>query len=215
VTERSALVAGATGLVGGLCLDYLLEDPAFGRVIALARRPLERLHPRLAVVDSLGRLDFTGITDVFCALGATLGQDRGREAFRQIDLDYTVAIATKAAAAQARRFLVVSSVSASPRSPLFYLRVKAAMEAAVSSLPFDAVHIFRPGLLAGHRAEPRRAEQIGLAIARRLDPLLAGALRKYRSIPASTVAAAMVSAAKTDARGTRIHHWGEMQALAS
>jgi uncharacterized protein YbjT (DUF2867 family) len=45
---RVALLAGASGLVGGYVLDALLDAPDFGRVYAVTRRPLGREHSRIA-----------------------------------------------------------------------------------------------------------------------------------------------------------------------
>ena len=47
-TPRIALVAGATGLVGGLLLNTLLDAPDYTRVYALTRRPFGKEHPKLA-----------------------------------------------------------------------------------------------------------------------------------------------------------------------
>src|SRR3982751_6703095 len=44
---RTALLLGATGLVGGHCLDLLLNDSAYGKVFALGRRLTSREHPKL------------------------------------------------------------------------------------------------------------------------------------------------------------------------
>lgn len=218
MTNRTALIAGATGLVGGHCLKLLLKEPAYRRVIAIARRPLDAGHPRLTVIirdfATLDGVDFAGVTDVFCSLGSTIRKAGSREAFRQIDSGYPVAIAEKAIAAGANRFLVVSSVGAEPGSPNFYLRVKAGMEAAVSAFPFEAVHIFRPSFLVGERSETRVGERIGIAVAAGLEFMLVGGLKKYRAIPAATVAAAMVAASKTATRGVHVYHWKEMTSLA-
>ena len=45
---KVALLAGASGLVGGYVLDALLDAGDYGRVFAVTRRPLGREHPRLA-----------------------------------------------------------------------------------------------------------------------------------------------------------------------
>ena len=44
---RTALIAGASGLVGSRCLARLLAEPAYDRVIALVRRPMPQTDPRL------------------------------------------------------------------------------------------------------------------------------------------------------------------------
>ena len=45
---RVALLAGASGFVGGYVLDSLLDAPDFARVFAISRRPIGREHSRLA-----------------------------------------------------------------------------------------------------------------------------------------------------------------------
>lgn len=196
-----ALIAGSTGLVGGHCLRFLQQDASFARVIALTRRDLE----------SLDSLDLSSATDVFCALGTTIRKAGSREAFRRVDFDYPLAIARKAAAASA--FTLVSSVDATPKSPNFHLRVKGELEAALSALPFDAVHLFRPGFLIGERGERRMGEAAGIAITQALRFALAGPLRKYRAIPAEDVARAMVTASKQGAPGRHVYHFGEIMSL--
>src|SRR3954468_1816810 len=123
-TGRSALVLGATGLIGGLCLDLLLADGAWSRVTAVVRRPTGRSHPRLAeaVVDFdrlEGRADAFAADDVFCCLGSTIRKAGSREAFYRIDHDYPVAAARLASARGARRFLLVSSLGGDAGSRVF------------------------------------------------------------------------------------------------
>jgi uncharacterized protein YbjT (DUF2867 family) len=74
--SRTALVAGASGLVGGHLLRSLLADATYTRVVMLGRRQIETRHPKLEqrVVD-FGALD--AVTDVaaddaFCCLGTTI-----------------------------------------------------------------------------------------------------------------------------------------------
>jgi len=47
LSTRTALVAGASGLVGGQVLRLLLEDPTYSRVTVLARRELPLSHKKL------------------------------------------------------------------------------------------------------------------------------------------------------------------------
>lgn len=44
---RTALLLGATGLVGGHCLDLLLKDKAYAKVVSIGRRETAREDPRL------------------------------------------------------------------------------------------------------------------------------------------------------------------------
>lgn len=214
----SALLLGATGLVGGHVLDLLLDDPAYGRVVVLARRPADRHHPRLEqhTVD-LGRLDEHAVRfdvdDVFCCLGTTIRAAGSREAFRRVDHDYVVDAARVAAGAGARRYLLVTAAGADSRSRFFYNRVKGDAEAGVRAQPFEGVVILRPSLILGPRAERRAAEALAQRIAPALGRVMVGPLRRYRAVHARTIARAMVRLAKERTRGVRIVENEEIQGL--
>jgi uncharacterized protein YbjT (DUF2867 family) len=203
---RSALLLGATGLVGSHCLDLLLADDAYSTVRVLARRPLQRRHPKL----DFHRVDFDRleahselfrVDDLFCALGTTIAVAGSEEAFRRVDLEYPVRAAQLGAEAGAQQFLVVSALGADASSRIFYNRVKGEMEAAVKRLPYRAVWILRPALLLGERTEKRRGERIAAALFRPLSPLLGGPLRRYRPVQAHDVAAAMLRLARSGGTG--------------
>ncbi len=198
---RIALLAGASGLVGGHCLRLLLAEPAYGRVIALGRRALPLQHAKLEQK-----------LDVYCCLGTTIKKAGSQDAFRRVDHDYVVALAQAAKQAGARRFLLVSALGANPRSHIFYNRVKGEVERDVSAVAFAAVHIFRPSLLLGERAESRPLERLGTLAFGVLAPLLVGPLRPYRPIAAEAVAQAMVRAALGEGTGVRVHYYDEMTA---
>src|SRR5207237_5574979 len=96
--SRIALVAGATGLIGGHVLQRLLADSAWTRVIAVGRRPASQRHDKLEqrTVDfgALASLsDLPHVDDVFCCLGTTIKQAGLQTAFRRVDHDYVVALA--------------------------------------------------------------------------------------------------------------------------
>src|SRR5439155_15401355 len=138
-------------------------------------------------------LDPFPAADVFCALGTTIARAGSQHAFLKVDFDYPRIVAERSAAAGAKQFILVSSVGADPKSGNFYLRVKAQVEKVVSAQPFESVHIFRPSLLTGKRAEWRLTEAAAIAAARVGQVALLGKLRKYRPIAADTVAAAMLA----------------------
>src|SRR5580704_3378607 len=192
--QDTALIVGATGLVGSCCLDALLESGAYEHVIVFTRRPLGREHPRLieTIVDfaKLAEMEPFPPADVFCALGTTMAKAGSQYAFLKVDFEYPSVIAERSAAAGAKQFMLVSSVGADPKSGNFYLRVKAELEKAVSSRSFESVQIFRPSVLIGSRAEFRLAESLGALAARAAQFAMVGKWRKYRPIAASTVAAA-------------------------
>jgi uncharacterized protein YbjT (DUF2867 family) len=215
---RSALVLGATGLVGGHSLDLLLADAAWERVVTLGRRPVAREHPKLeqrtADFDRLGeQADAFAVDDVFCCLGTTIRAAGSQEAFRRVDHDFVVAAARLASERGARHFLLVTALGADPASRVFYNRVKGETERAVSGLPFLAVSILRPSLILGERAERRTAEALFQRVAPLLSPLLAGPLRRYRAIDARVIARAMTRLAREAAPGVRIVENDELARL--
>lgn len=226
---RTALIAGATGLVGGELLRLLLESPDYTEVRALVRRPGSLApHPKLRELtvdweelatraapgvapDPIAALDarLAG-DDVFCALGTTIRKAGSPAAFRRVDLDYVAVLARIAHERGARRFLLVSSIGADAGSRLLYPRTKGEAERAVRESGLPETHIFRPSVLAGHRAEFRAAERLTLTLLRSLGPLLGGPLRRYRPTPASAVARAMLARALTSVPG---HHLHEAEAI--
>ena len=218
---KTALIAGATGLVGRHCLVRLLEEPAYERVIALVRRPLPHADPKLEqrVVDfdRLGLVgsEFPESHDVFCCLGTTMKVAGSEAAFRQVDFVYVVSLASQALGRGAKQFLLVSSLGANPKSSIFYSRVKGETEAAIAALPFEGRQIFRPSILVGERAEVRRGERAGIVVMRGLSFTMLGPLRKYRPVSAATVAKAMVRVAREAPRGVNIYESDTIERLGS
>jgi uncharacterized protein YbjT (DUF2867 family) len=216
--SRTAIIAGATGLVGRHLLDALLASPDYGRITAVVRRPLPRSAPRLDVrvvaFDRLADAAPVAATDAFCALGTTIRAAGSREAFAAVDLEHVTAFARVARAGGVRRFVLVSAVGADPASSNFYLRVKGQAERAVAAIGFEALDIIRPGLLLGHRSESRPGE----ALAQRLMPPIAfalvGPLRKYRPVRASEVAAAMIGTALAQHEGVHVLEYDLIRSMA-
>lgn len=216
---RTALIAGATGLVGRYCLARLLDEPSYGRVIALVRRPLPhtdaRLEQRVIDFDQLGLegTEFPAADDVFCCLGTTMKTAGSEAAFRQVDFVYVVSLASQALGLGAKQFLLVSSLGANPKSAVFYSRVKGETEAAIAALSFEGRQMFRPSILQGERAEVRPGERAGIAVMRGMAFAMLGPLRKYRPIAAATVARAMVRVALQAPRGVTIYESDAIERL--
>ncbi len=219
-TPRIALLAGASGLVGSYLLKVLLDQPDYSRVFALTRRPLGKEHPRLAnrvIVnfEHLGeQLKNLVAHDAFCCVGTTIGSAGTQEAFRQVDVDAVMHFANAARAAGCQRFVVVSSVGADVSSTNFYLRTKGEMEEAIQQVGFTSVDILQPSLLLGSRKQLRPAEITGRFLSPIINPFLTGAREAYRSIPAETVALAMLGAARRGARGVQRYTWAAIRQLA-
>lgn len=219
--ERTALIAGATGLIGGHLLTRLIASPAYGRVIAATRKRLGVEHPKLhQIVTDFDELEAAvassnaNVDDAFCALGTTIKAAGSQERFRKVDFDYVVAFARAAKLAGAKRFSLVSAIGADAGSTIFYSRVKGETEDAVSALGFQAVDIFRPGMLIGARTERRPVEVFVGALTPLINPLMVGGAAVYRSIAAETVAEAMIAAALRGGDGRRVLTYREMVGLA-
>ncbi|WP_181305971.1 oxidoreductase [Rufibacter sp. XAAS-G3-1] len=219
VSPKAALIAGASGLVGSHCLQLLLHSPRYSKVIAVGRKKLDISHPKLQQIivdfDDLGKHRHSLIADdVYCCLGTTIKQAGSKENFRKVDYTYVVNLAKITAAHFAAQFLVVSALGADADSRIFYNQVKGEMEEAVKKLPFTAVHIFQPSLLLGERQEVRFGEKAAEVFMKGAGFLFNGPLRKYKGIPAKSVAKAMLEAAKQDGGGVLVHPNEQMQQFA-
>jgi len=214
-----ALLAGASGLTGSLALDALLAAPDVSRVIAVTRRPLGREHPRLANrIVQFERLESQlkgSVANVaLCCLGTTLRKAGSQQRFRAVDVDAVLTFARAAKAANARRFVVMSSVGADPRARNFYLRTKGDMEEELEGVGFESLDILQPSMLLAWRAEMRPLELVASALMPLIAPLLRGKYLPYRAIGARTVAAAMLGATRSGRRGVQRYTYEGIQALA-
>ena len=211
---RVALVAGATGLVGQAVLAALLADKRYSAVLAIGRRQLLEQHPRLVSM----RVDFTRlqvlppVDDVYIALGTTIKMAGSRQAFRAVDFDAVIAVATAAMAAGATRLGVVSAMGADVRSAILYNRVKGEMEQALARIGFETLVIARPSILDGDRAALAQPMRLGERLSVRLMSALKSFIpRNYRAIKASDVARALVAGVADGRPGDRVFRSGDMQ----
>jgi uncharacterized protein YbjT (DUF2867 family) len=200
--RKTALVAGATGLVGGELVRQLASHPDYAKVVMLTRRQVAAPSPLIEpVVVDYERLDAATAAltadEVFCALGTTIRTAGSQAAFRRVDHDYVLDVARRARAQGAQHFLLVSSLGANPASRVFYNRVKGKVESAVQQLDYPSVTIVRPSLLLGDRAEFR----LGEALAKPFGILMP---RRYRPVHARAVAATLIGAAVRGQPGTHI-----------
>jgi uncharacterized protein YbjT (DUF2867 family) len=193
---RTALLVGASGLVGKQVLQQLLANDHYGKVTVLVRKPLAIKHARLSeqVIDfeSLAQQRLPKVDDAFCCLGTTIKVAGSKDAFRRVDYDYVLAFAASARQAGAAQFLLVSAMGANSKSGVFYSRVKGEIEAAISKLGYTSVSIFRPSMLTGDRGEHRLGERLILAFSRPISALIPA---RYRPISDVAVATAMLDTA--------------------
>jgi len=216
MADRTALLLGASGLVGGHTLALLAHDARWSRVVTLGRRPLATASATHEdhVVD-FSRLDeqaalFT-CNDLFVCLGTTMAQAGSEEAFRSVDLELPFQAAQLAHAEGATQALLVSALGADPTSRIFYNRTKGEAERAVGEVGFEAVQIVRPSLLTGDREETRWGERIGLVALTLLRPLLVGPLARLRPTPAASVARTLVEIAARRPSGVHVYEPEDIQ----
>lgn len=213
--NNSAIVLGATGLVGREVVDRLLNDPRYTAVTCLVRRPLpaslfndpqSKLNP--VVIDFDALQDYQGyfsVNHVYCCLGTTLKQAGSKAAFRRVDFEYVHVAAQLARAQRCDSFVWVSSVGADASSSNFYLRVKGELENAIMQMPqLPHAAAVRPSLLLGERQDNRSLESLGQKMAPLIGPLLRGRLKKYRPVSASEVAAKMVALQRFTNKGEEL-----------
>jgi uncharacterized protein YbjT (DUF2867 family) len=205
---KTALLIGGTGLVGSALLRQLLDDPAYGRVIAFGRRAPQLQHPKLeAHVVDLGQPDsYKALLKgdvLFSSLGTTKAQAGSEAAQYEVDYTFQYRFAQAAAQAGVPTYVLVSSVGADAGSRWFYMRMKGELDDAVQLLGFPRVHVLRPGPLAGPRAQPRGMEKFSMALLRALNAI--GLFKTYRPILDTQVAAAMRAYAARPENGNFVH----------
>lgn len=214
-SRKTALLLGATGLVGGELLDQLLGHQAYARVVAPTRRRLHReskkLHNPQIKFDRMERhaADFR-CHDVYIALGTTIKKAGSKEAFRRVDYDYIVRGAQLARAGGANQCLLISAAAADSESAFFYNRVKGETEEAVTNLDFWAIHVFRPGVLIGKRDELRIGEKVAAGVSTVLRQISPNLLGEYNPTRADVLAQRMIAAAQSFSPGVRFHRAQEL-----
>lgn len=208
---KTALLIGATGLIGDLLAHRLVESPAYERVKVLARRSLGWQHPRLQEVlidfDHTNGLLVQG-DDIFCCLGTTMKQAGSQTAFRRVDYHYPLEIARLALQNGARQFALVSSMGADPKSSFFYNRVKGDVEHDLAALAYPTLLTFRPSILLGDRRESRLGERIGAGVMRLFSPFLPA---RHKPIVAAKVATAMLETAQRGLTGQHLFESDQLQ----
>jgi uncharacterized protein YbjT (DUF2867 family) len=216
-TPRTALLAGATGLVGNALLSLLVASEHYRSVHVLLRRTRPGIETSAKL--TIHQVDFArlpalpAVDDVFIALGTTIKIAGSQAAFREVDFDFVVKVARAARADGATRLAVVSAIGADPTSRIFYNRVKGEMETAVLQIGYESVVIAQPSMLLGDRAalgQPPRSAEIWTA--KLLAPLGWMMPKSVRPISARAVASALLAAVLDAKPGVRVLKSEAMQA---
>lgn len=215
MSEKTATLVGATGLIGGELLKLLLNDSYFKKVRILVRRPFTLEHPKLEkkLVDFddpdslLVALD--GSDAIFVTVGTTQRKVSGdKDAYKKVDFDIPVNIARFGKMIGCKIFVLVSAIGANSKSKNFYLKLKGKVEDEIGKIGIESVHIMRPSMLFGSRNESRPLERIGQPLMKLFSFLLPS---KYKPIQASEVARAMLSASKKNENGFFVHQYSSMK----
>ena len=207
--KESAILLGATGLVGSHLLRRLLDDEHYNQVKVFSRRGLDISHPKLteAIVDLFKLEDYQDqfMADVvFVCIGTTKKKTPDLDVYRKVDFGFPSTAARLASRNGIKKFLVVSALGADAGSRIFYSRTKGEMEEAVINEKIPKTHIFQPSLITGEREESRLGESVGEKLMSVFNPLLFGSWKKFRSIKASTIAASMHMVARHGFYSNRI-----------
>ncbi len=212
---KTALIVGATGLIGGHLTQKILNHASYTKVKVLVRKPLDFQHPKLEqIIINFDNFDKSLVIadDVFCCLGTTMKQAGSKEAFYKVDFIYPFEIAKAAFQNGAKQYLIVTAMGADSKSLFYYNRVKGDIEKALTDLHFTTLLIFRPSLLLGERKDSRAGEGFASVIMKTFDFLIP---KKYKAIKGETVANAMLDLAQKEVKRKQIFESGEMRTFAS
>lgn len=214
---KTALVIGATGLVGKQLVQQLLADDRFSKVIVYGRRALGISNPKLEehLIDFDKPEEWQHLVkgDVFFStLGTTLKQAGGQNQQYKVDYYYQYKFAEVAAQNGIPAYVLVSSSGANKDSMIFYSRMKGTLEEAVKKLDFQSINIIQPGLLHGDRKEERFGEELAYKVMHFLDRV--GIAGKYKPYEDKVVAQAMINAGIAAQPGVHTYTLGDIFKLA-
>lgn len=217
--NQRILLAGSTGLVGGL-VKARLKGQSGVELTSLVRRgsaapghAVDYEELCTAPQDVLKTVAPGGIDTAISCLGTTISTAGSQPAMFRIDHDYVLAVAQGARALGARQFILVTSAGAG--GPGFYLQTKGRIEESISKIGFERVDLIRPGFLIGGRSERRVWELIGQNVFAMLTPFLFGPLARYGAIPADTVADAIVELIRMGSPGHYRHENTDLRLLSA
>jgi len=214
---KTAIIIGATGLVGSDLTRQLLAHPDYSKVIVFVRHATgltdAKLTERIVDFEQIETWKEEIRGDVlFSALGTTLDKAGSKQAQYRVDYTFQYQVAAAAATNGVPCLVLISAAGASERSMIFYSRMKGELDRDVKKLPFQRLRIIKPGILKGTRVESRPTEEISIRAMQVLGKL--PLIRKYRPVPATTVATAMIKAAAMEEPGFRKFELEEVFTLA-
>ena len=198
VGQKSLVVVGATGMVGGYALRYALDNSDVKNVTSIGRKKLGISHPKLKEVLHRNFADCSPLADalsnqdavVYC-LGTYTGSVSDAELHR-ITVDYTVEfsrVLRGSSPGAAFSFLSGNGADPTGRSRLAFARYKGEAENAVLAAGFPHVYLFRPAYI--YPVEPRNEPNFSYRLLRMVYPVFR-VLFPNQVIRADDLARAMV-----------------------
>ncbi len=198
VGQKSLVIVGATGMVGGYALRYALDDSEVKSVTSIGRKKLGISHPKLKEVLHQNFADCSALSDVlsgqdgavFC-LGTYTGSVSDAELHR-ITVDYTVEfsrVLRDSSPGAAFSFLSGNGADPTGRSRLAFARYKGEAENAVLAAGFPHVYLFRPAYI--YPVKPRNEPNFSYRLLRTVYPVFR-VLFPNQVIRADDLARAMV-----------------------
>ncbi len=219
MSKPSAVLVGATGLVGESLLKLILSSDYYGKITVITRKPLDVDSPILknVVLEEFYELvkygDLFDANHIYCCLGMAYRKNSDQELFRRINLDFPLIMA-KLARDQPnfQSFHIVTSVGASSNPVLYYNTVKGQVEKGLTRLRLPALKIYRPSLVIGKRRPIRLKEEIGKVACFVLSFFMIGSSQKSY-IRSTTIAHAMFLTARKNEPGRQVFLPGDMERL--
>ena len=204
---KTALLFGASGLVGSHVLSQLISNNDYSKVKLFVRSSIDISDPKIEIIQT----DFNNLEnhredikgdDCFFCIGTTKQNSPDKSEYRRVELEVPKQIAQIAKSNSVNSFVFISSGYADPKSSGDYLKFKGEVEEELKRLNFPKLGIMRPSFLLGDRKEKRVGEKIGIFVFKLLSPLFLGPLKKMKPIHSATVAKAMIAITQNDSSQT-------------
>jgi uncharacterized protein YbjT (DUF2867 family) len=200
---KTALLFGASGLVGSHLLNQLISNNNYSKIKLFVRSAIDLNDPKIEIIQT----DFNNLEnhredikgdDCFFCIGTTKKNSPDKNEYKRVELEIPKQIAQIAKSNFVNSFVFVSSGYADPKNSGDYLKFKGEVEEELKKLNFLKLGIMRPSFLLGDRKEKRVGEKIGIFIFKLISPLLLGPLKKMKPIHSEIVARSMIKVANED-----------------
>lgn len=209
--KKTALIVGATGLVGRQILNVLLDYDYYAEIIILGRRSPNVKDNRIKeiIIDFENLEEYAkefSANDYYISIGTTMKVAGSEDAFYKIDYTYPYIFGKIAKNdPNCEQYLLVSSLGANAQSSLFYNRIKGQLEDNLKELDLKRLSIFQPSLLIGYRSDFRFFEEIAKLFSAILSFFVIGKTKRFWAIKGYDVAKAMFLIARKKIDGIRIY----------